>query len=523
MSIKKRILLSNVIMILLVIAFMLIFLFFMIEIYTQDYLQPSPEDIYSNQADTYSLSELQVVVEDVSQSLISYDGDITAAENYVSIKKFLDKTHTSLIVLKDSTITYLSENCTQEEASAIVSSYGLDFITSEPSTMLFSEGDAMLCMTTVQLKDDSNATMFFANNSADFRGSTSGLSLFSKFENARIVNSLKMLAITGVGIMVLINLVIVFVIARSILKPLNLLKEGTKMISEGNLDFEINYNGDDEITEVIDNFEDMRRKLSISMDQQKRYEESRKELIAGISHDLSTPLTSIKGYVSGLMDGVADSPEKQEKYLKTIYNTAEDMDRLVSELFLFSKLDLDKVPFNFERIDIGDFLSSCCEEMKFTFEKDKLVISYTDRLEQPQNVFLDRNQFGRVLLNIARNSVKYKKEEVASLHVDLSMLPQEGDDNGNGGLRMVRIVLQDNGIGVPPELTGKIFESFYREDTARTNPASGSGLGLAIAKQIVNRHCGVISAESAVGQGLSILIDLPIAEEKPGEEGDRKQ
>lgn len=522
MSIKKRILLSNIIMILLVIAFLFMFLFFMIKIYTEDYLQPSPEEVYSNQAETYSLSELQVVVEDVSRSLVTYDGDITAADNYVSVRKFLSKTNTSLIILKDSNIVYISEDRTREEAASIVSDYGLEFITTEPSTLLFSEGDTMVCMTTVQLKEDSHATMFFTNNSADFKGSNSGFSVFSKFENARIVNSLKMLAIMGIGIMVLINLAIVFVIARSILKPLDLLKKGTKMISEGNLDFEINYKGDDEITEVIDNFEEMRRKLSLSMEQQKRYEESRKELIAGISHDLSTPLTSIKGYVSGLMDGVADSPEKREQYLKTIYNTAEDMDRLVSELFLFSKLDVDKVPFNFERIDIGEFLSSCCEEMKFTFEKDKLVVSFTDRLEAPQTVFLDRNQFGRVLVNIARNSVKYKKEDVASLHVDLSLLPPDEEDRGRQGLRMVRIVLKDNGIGVPPELTGKIFESFYRTDTARSNPSSGSGLGLAIAKQIVNRHCGVISAESIAGQGLSIIIDLPIAQEKNEEEGDCK-
>ncbi len=521
MSIKKRILLSNVIMILLVIVFMLMFLFFMIKIYTEDYLQPSPEDVYSNQADTYSLSELQVVVEDVSSSLVTFDGDITAAENYVSVRQFLKKTNTTLIITKDNNIVYISDDCTGEDASAIVAGYGLEYITDDPSTLLFSEGETMVCITTVKLKEDSNATMFFTNNSADFRGGNSGFSVFSKFENARIVNSLKMLAITGIGIMVLINLIIVFLIARSILKPLDLLKKGTRMISEGNLDFEINYRGDDEITEVIDNFEDMRRKLSVSMEQQKRYEESRKELIAGISHDLSTPLTSIKGYVSGLMDGVADSPEKQEMYLKTIYNTAEDMDRLVNDLFLFSKLDVDKVPFNFERIDIGEFLSSCCEEMKFAFEKDKLVISFTDRLELPQTVFLDRNQFGRVLINIARNSVKYKKEDVASLHVDLSLLSSE-EDAGKGGIRMVRIVLQDNGIGVPPELTGKIFESFYREDTARSNPASGSGLGLAIAKQIVNRHCGVISAESIVGQGLSIIIDLPIAEETPGNEGGNK-
>ena len=518
MSIKKKILLSNVIMILMIVAFLMLFLFFMIEIYTEDYLQPSPEDIYMNQTESYSLSELQVVVEDVSQSLIRFGGDLTAAENFGSVQQFLDKTRTCLVIVRDGELIYRSDNCTSEKASAIVTTYGSSLISTEPSTMILSDGDEMICVTTVQVGEDSRATLYFTNKNAGFRGAGSGFSLFSKFENVRVVNTLKMFAIIGIAIMVLINLLVVFVITKSILKPLKLLKKGTKMISDGNLDFEINYKGDDEISEVIDNFEDMRRKLSLSMEQQKRYEDSRKELLAGISHDLSTPLTSIKGYVSGLMDGVADSPEKQAQYLQTIYNTAEDMDRLVGELFLFSKLDLDKIPFRFERIDIGQYLAACCEEMKFTFEKDKLSISFGDRLESPQTVFLDRNQFGRVLLNIARNSVKYKKEDVASLYVDLSLVPEDSEDAG--GLSMVRIVLKDNGIGVPEELTGKIFESFYREDTARTDPASGSGLGLAIARQIVQRHCGAISAVSAVGQGLSIIIDLPIADggtERKGE------
>lgn len=282
------------------------------------------------------------------------------------------------------------------------------------------------------------------------------------------------------------------------------------MISEGNLDFEIDYNGDDEISDVIDNFEDMRRKLLLSNEKQKKYEENRKELLAGIGHDLSTPLTSIKGYVSGLLDGVADSPEKQEKYLKTIYTTAEEMDRLVSDVFLFSKLDVDKVPFEFEKIDIGSYLEACSEELKFTFEKDKLLVSFSNRLMFPKMVFIDRSQFARVLLNIAKNSVKYKKEEVASLHIDVSCVNSDSTE-------MVKITLKDNGIGVPEELTGKIFETFYRNDPARTDTSSGSGLGLAIAKQIVNRHCGSITAESIIGEGLSIIITLPVHEEEKGD------
>ena len=99
-------------------------------------------------------------------------------------------------------------------------------------------------------------------------------------------------------------------------------------------------------------FDEMRLRLRDSVKSQQRYEDNRKELLAGISHDLSTPLTAIKGYVSGLIDGIADTPEKQAHYLKTIYSTACDMDNLVSELFTFSKLDLDRIPFYFEQVDL---------------------------------------------------------------------------------------------------------------------------------------------------------------------------
>lgn len=519
MSIRRRILLSNIIMMLLVMVFLMSFLFFMIRVYTERYLSPSAEEIYSNRGGAFTLTELEVVVEDVTSILKETDGEIQKSVQYPEIRDFLVATGTVLLIQRNGGYVYLSEGCTERVADQLIETY-INSQTGDTDTAFYTDDEAVACKTNISLINGDSVSLFVINTSGGItQGEGGGLKLFSSLNSTQAISSLRITAIFGIGLVILINLIMVFVIARSIMKPLDLLKKGTKMISEGNLDFEIDYNGNDEISEVIDNFEDMRRKLSLSTEQQKHYESSRKELIAGISHDLSTPLTSIKGYVSGLLDGIADSPEKQEKYLKTIYNTAEEMDRLVNELFLFSKLDMDKVPFNFEKIDIGDYLASCCDEMKFTFEKDKLLISFTDRLETPVSVFLDRNQFGRVLLNIARNSVKYKKEEVASLHVDLSMVTpgaggaEQGETTEVSPPKMVRIVLKDNGIGVPPELTERIFESFYRSDPARSNPTSGSGLGLAIAKQIVSRHCGVISAESVVGQGLSIIIDLPVAGE----------
>ncbi|HBV53296.1 MAG TPA: sensor histidine kinase, partial [Clostridiales bacterium] len=232
-------------------------------------------------------------------------------------------------------------------------------------------------------------------------------------------------------------------------------------------------------------------------------------------HDLRTPLTSIKGYVSGLIDGIADSPEKRQKYLTTIYNTAEEMDRLVDDLFLFSKLDLDKVPFNFEHVEIGNYISQCCEELKFSLEKKKMCLAYANLCPNPVYVMLDRGQFARVLINIADNSAKYKKNEIGSFYVAVT------EDNGE-----VLIALKDDGEGIDSSLTGKIFDSFYRNDPARTNPVKGSGLGLSIAKQIVTSHGGRIWAESNIGEGLTIYIALPVEEqiidERKDENGEKE-
>ena len=306
-------------------------------------------------------------------------------------------------------------------------------------------------------------------------------------------------------VVVLVSGGITLAVSRSIINPLKKLKQGTKNISEGNLDYDIepDISDDGEIKDVIKSFNSMRLKLKTSDEQKTKYENSRKELIAGISHDLKTPITSIKGYVSGLMDGVADTREKQIKYLKTILSTAEDMDHLVDELFLFSKLDLDKIPFELEKTDIGAYLEDCSEEMKFAFENDKLAVSFSNRLEEPKSVMLDKNKFGRVLINVARNSVKYKTEEIGSLHIDVSMC----DKN------TVRIEMKDNGMGVESDALDKIFDSFYRTDKSRSNPGSGSGLGLSIAKQIVLSHGGKIYGESIVGQGLAVIIELPVLEE----------
>ena len=168
---------------------------------------------------------------------------------------------------------------------------------------------------------------------------------------------------------------------------------------------------------------------------------------------------------------------------------------------MFSKLDLNKIPFEFEHVEIGNYVAQCCEELKFSMEKKNMCLTFANLCKSPVYVKLDRAQFARVLINIAENSAKYKKNEIGSLYVAVM------EENSE-----VIIALKDDGEGIESNLTRKIFDSFYRNDPARTNPVKGSGLGLSIAKQIVTEHQGRIWAESNLGEGLTIFISIPTSE-----------
>ncbi len=505
MSVKNKIMLANLITFLLVVTFMFLFLFFVLRIYTNNYLKPDIDDIYNKSDASISLSEIRVIIDDVHNELIQNNGKIEKSEHYSSIRKFLEKTNSTLTLFKNDKFYYISDSSKMQDVMNLISTY-TSSNKEENFNAMYLNKDALIISSFVELNDNSEITVYLVNTDPHPEYKTNNIpELFSSYENSKSQRTLVLVALIGMLVVVLVSGGITLAVSRSIINPLKKLKQGTKNISEGNLDYDIepDISDDGEIKDVIKSFNSMRLKLKTSDEQKTKYENSRKELIAGISHDLKTPITSIKGYVSGLMDGVADTREKQIKYLKTILSTAEDMDHLVDELFLFSKLDLDKIPFELEKTDIGAYLEDCSEEMKFAFENDKLAVSFSNRLEEPKSVMLDKNKFGRVLINVARNSVKYKTEEIGSLHIDVSMC----DKN------TVRIEMKDNGMGVESDALDKIFDSFYRTDKSRSNPGSGSGLGLSISKQIVLSHGGKIYGESIVGQGLAVIIELPVLEE----------
>jgi len=298
-------------------------------------------------------------------------------------------------------------------------------------------------------------------------------------------------------LLILVNGLLSYFVSKSIIKPLFFLKNATEQMGEGNLNVKIDQVRQDEIGQLSHAFDKMRIRLKESIDIQLQYEESRKELISNISHDLKTPITAIRGYIEGIQDGVAVSQGKMEKYLSTIKRKATDMDRLIDDLFLYSKLDLNKLPFYFVDIDIFRFIKDFVDEIYFDLEERGIKITIENKTKNILMVIADRDQLRRVMTNIIDNSVKHMKkpEKMICIHII-----EEKD--------FVEIKVSDNGSGIEPTSLPYIFERFYRVDASRNQSTGGSGLGLAISKQIITEHNGDIWVKSQLGVGTSIFFTL---------------
>lgn len=301
------------------------------------------------------------------------------------------------------------------------------------------------------------------------------------------------------AIIVFVGLLLVRRMTHGIVTPLEDLQHASRRIAKGDYDTPIANHGTDELGETALVFEEMRRQLQAARKVRETYEKNRQELFAGIAHDLATPLTKIQGYTGGILDGVANTPEKQKKYLELVYHTSKSMEEMVHELFLLSKLDLGKVDFQWENASLAPILQQYVNLQRDALAAQGFALRFEDHLQgEPSAVVLDRIQFQRVLDNILSNAIKYKDGDNGSLTLRLT--------SKDGGYLLE---CEDRGRGVPQEDLGRIFESFYRTDKARAHVAKGSGLGLAVTSRIIAAMQGRIWARPAVPKGLCICIWLP--------------
>ena len=281
----------------------------------------------------------------------------------------------------------------------------------------------------------------------------------------------------------------------TIFPPLTVLRGGLKQVAAGNYAYRLKADKNDEIGAVIGEFEIMRRKLADLDKQKSEFDRQRGEIIAGISHDLKTPLTTIQGYTKGLMDGVANTPEKTARYLKTIYETALTMNSLVNQLNDFSKMDIDTIEYSFMERDLVKLIQDFAA-INIPIYATKGLKVITDFADEPVEADIDKDQFLRVIRNILDNSVKYKEKKEGEARIKVY------SDGANAVLE-----ISDNGPGVSPHEIEYIFESYYRGDPSRTNPTTGSGLGLSIVKTIITAHEGTVEAVN--DGGLKIIIKIP--------------
>lgn len=279
-------------------------------------------------------------------------------------------------------------------------------------------------------------------------------------------------------------------IHTGVFMPIKDLNIAMQKIAEGNLDYSMSTNTKGELGELYKNYEDMRLRLKESTDEKFENEKQNRELISNISHDLKTPITAIKGYVEGIMDGVADTPEKMDKYIKTIYNKAIDMDRLINELTIYSKIDSNRIPYNFHKLNVSEYFRDCVEDVGLDLEPKNITLNYVNLVDPSTLIIADPEQLKRVINNIIGNSVKYidKAEGI----IDIRILDE---------VDSIRVEIEDNGKGIAAKDLSKIFERFFRTDASRNSSQGGSGIGLSIVKKIIEDHGGYIWATSKEHEG----------------------
>ena len=224
-----------------------------------------------------------------------------------------------------------------------------------------------------------------------------------------------------------------------------------------------------------------------------------REMLSNITHDLKTPLTAIRGYAQGILDGVAATPDRMNKYISTIRNKADDMANLVNELSLFAQIYNKEIEYKKGGVEIDEYISRCMSNLSLDLETRKIDFLYRNDVEKGTCLYIDEEKIKRVFYNVIGNAYKY-------IDKDLGMIFLHIEDAG----KMVWVRITDNGSGIEKDELPLIFERFYRTDSSRNSKTGGTGLGLAIAKKIIEDHGGQIYAESEKGKGTKIYFSLPM-------------
>ena len=404
----------------------------------------------------------------------------------------LESRYSFLAVRKGGSFTYVGDEEDQTELLDSLPEYGAHDADQDQDMGIYIGGNlqALVRQLDFRFTDGAEGSAFIV---------TSISSMLPEVESL-IMDVVMVLAM----ILIFTSMILTAWIYKSIVTPIHHLQVATKKITDGNLDFEMPAGGEDEIGELCTDFEEMRRRLKETAEEKLEAEKQNKELISNISHDLKTPITAVKGYVEGLMDGVADTPEKQEKYIRTIYNKANDMERLINELTFYSKIDTNRIPYHFDRINVNDYFADCVEELSIELEEQNIELAYFNYVDENVQVIADAEQIKRVINNIVSNSIKYIDKPKGYINIRVK-------DVGD----FIQVEIEDNGKGIATKDLPLIFNRFYRTDASRNSSKGGSGIGLSIVKKIIEDHGGKVWATSKENTGTVMYFVLRKYQEVP--------
>jgi histidine kinase len=480
MTIRYRLILSYIAMIFVPIILFLAAVMLMVILFLGDIREVSKLLPSNHQYHKVVQPDQQLLMELKEQSI--FDPTELVQKDYLnSFESRLVELDSSIILRKNEEIFYSSEETKHLQAS-ILPAFG-SLSTNNNIEKIGSETYSIKQLD-FYLPDRSKASLFLLKDASPV----------VKFTRTFFPLLLAMLIL----ILIFTNGLLTYYVSKSIIKPINSLKDAAEKIGQGQLDDPLVVKGKDEISQLTHSFEEMRKQLKSSTEMQKQYEINRKELIAHISHDLKTPITAIKGYVEGIRDGVANTADKQERYLQTIYQKSVDLDHLIDELFLYSKLDLKKLPFHFIILNLKSYLVDFVEELSFELEKRNIQLSFHYDEQMSYFIKADQEKLRRVFSNIMDNSLKYMDKESGEIAISLVAKKEQ-----------IIVSIHDNGPGIPEASLPYVFDQFFRAEQSRNKLTGGSGLGLSIAKMIIAEHSGDITANSQPGAGTTISIIFP--------------
>ena len=387
----------------------------------------------------------------------------------------LKEKYSYLIVRKDEEILYNGEMGNEEVLNSL-GGYGSTDPESSIGTYLDSGEEILIKQVDFEFGDGGEGSAFIVTSTRN------------------VVPEIKSLLINACIAIVLILLLTAFMmivwIYQSMITPIRKLQLAAENIKEGNLDFTIDVSGEDEIAELCTTFEEMRKRLKDNAEEKLSDEKESRALISNIAHDLKTPITAVKGYSEGILDGVANTPDKVDRYVRTIYNKACEMDTLINELTIYSKIDTNRIPYNFTKINVAEYFADCSEEIGLDLESKGIGLAYYNYVQEDVIIIADPEQLRRVVNNIIGNSVKYMNKAHGFINIRIK-------DVGD----FIQVEIEDNGRGIAQKDLPYIFDRFYRADASRNSATGGSGIGLSIVKKIVEDHGGKIWATSKEDTG----------------------